>query len=238
MADKPRSRKKKSSKKAKSAPRKLKPAAGSPETLKPAAATSQPAASEAAGPIAALIAQILSKQAATLPPPLKPLLPGNVGAEIPIDRSAFQNLVASVATQNKQATQVWVKDSCEVLVFSGRVALTLGDGLVLVTVPVSCDQSGAASIQIPFAVGSKDQPAGLVFATEDRPRGPDVIVDVWGEALTAFAWQLLMAALTRVAAQSGVDADGAGLIPIAFAAAPTGVTLVPMARHTFDRVPR
>jgi hypothetical protein len=167
----------------------------------------------------------------------QPLPPGTPGSEVSIDQRTLQNLVVALATENNAPTQVWVKDSSELLVFPEKLQLRLDNGMVLMTIPVSCDQS-TASIQVPFAVGSKDQPAGLLFATEERPRGPDVIVDVWGEALTAFAWRLLLDAVTKVAAQSGVDADGAGLIPIALAAAPAGITLLPMARHTFDRVPR
>jgi hypothetical protein len=91
-------------------------------------------------------------------------------------------------------------------------------------------------IEVPFAVGSKDLPAGLVFATEERPRGPEVIVDAWSEALIAFAWRLMLTVAIRIAAQSGVDEDGAGLVPIALTAARESLSLTPMARHTFDRV--
>ena len=84
---------------------------------------------------------------------------------------------------------------------------------------VSCDQAAEAMIEVPFAVGSKDLPAGLVFATEERPRGPEGIVDAWSEALIAFAWRLMLTVAIRIAAQSGVDEDGAGLVPIALTAA-------------------
>jgi len=205
--------------------------AGSSSTKKtqPAAAAVPPA--KPVSVVSTLIGHILPVVST------QPLPAGTPGNEVSIDAQTLQNLVVALATESNAPAQVWVKDSSELLVFSGKVQLALNDGLVLMTIPVSCDQS-TARVQVPFAVGSKDQPSGLMFATEERPRGPDVIVDVWGEALTAFAWRLLMDAVVKVAAQSGVDADGAGLVPIALAAAPTGVTLLPMARHPFDRVRR
>jgi hypothetical protein len=63
-----------------------------------------------------------------------------------------------------------------------------------------------------------------------------VIVDIWSEALIAFAWRLMLTVAARIAAQSGVDQDGTGLVPIALTANKESLALLPMARHTFDRV--
>jgi hypothetical protein len=191
-------------------------------------------------PISVLIAELLDAIArgstTTGPAPAKPLPAGTVGTEIPINIQFLQRLIAAVAIQDNPGQQLWVKDSSELLVLTGKVSVTLDDGLVLVTIPVSCDQAAGAIIQVPFAVGSRDQPAGLVFATEERPRGPEVVVDLWSEALVAFAWRLMLTVAARIAAQSGVDEDGTGLVPIAFTASKDSLALLPMARHTFDRV--
>jgi hypothetical protein len=174
--------------------------------------------------------------AATLPPP-KPLPAGTVGAEVPVNSAALQKLITAITAEDSTAgQQVWTKGSSELTVITGKIAIALDDGLAIVTIPVSCDQVAAAAIQVPFAMGGKDTPSGIVFATEDRPRGVEAIVDVWGEALTAYAWRLLVTAIHRTALQSGTDVDGAGLVPIAVTATKDGITLVPMARHTFDRV--
>lgn len=187
-------------------------------------------------PLSSLIAELLG----ALQPPsrgeTKPLPAGTLGTEIPIALQALQSLITVAASQDNPGHLLWVRDTNELLVFTSRVTVRLDDGLVLITVPVSCDQAAEAVIEVPFAVGSKEVPAGLVFATEERPRGPEVIVDVWGEALIAFAWRLMLTVATRIAAQSGVDEDGAGLVPIALAATRESLALMPMARHTFDRV--
>ena len=132
----------------------------------------------------------------------KPLPPGTVGEEVPIDSGSLQKLFAAVATEDNSGSQIWVKDNLELLVFTGQVKVELDDGFVLVTIPVSCEQTESTVVQVPFAVGSQDQPAGMVCATEERPRGPALIVDVWGEALTAFAWRVFLTLTNRVSAQS------------------------------------
>ena len=120
-------------------------------------------------PLSSLIAELLG----ALQPPsraeTKPLPAGTVGTEIPIALQALQSLITAAASQDNPGHLLWVRDTNELLVFTSRVTVTLDDGLVLITVPVSCDQAVEAMIEVPFAVGSKDLPAGLVFATEERP---------------------------------------------------------------------
>jgi hypothetical protein len=167
---------------------------------------------------------------------VKPLAPGALGIEIPVAVSALKQIIAVAATQSNPVQEVWVHGPCELLVTTSKVDIALDDGLAIVTIPVSCDQVANATVQVAFAVGGKDNPAGMVMSTETRPRGPDVIVDVWGEALTAFAWKLLINIALKLAAQSGVDQDGAGLIPLSLVATKDNLVMLPIARHTFDRV--
>jgi hypothetical protein len=168
----------------------------------------------------------------------QPLPAGTVGPELPLDPAMTARLFSAAATRGGQGVLVWTKDDSELLVQADHVRVQLDDGLVLVTIPVSCDQFPSVEVQVPFAVGGKETPAGVLVATEEHPRGPDLIVDIWGEALTAFAWQTFLTILTKVAAQAGVDADGAGLIPAAITAGTDGLKILTMARHSFDRVQR
>jgi hypothetical protein len=166
------------------------------------------------------------------------LPPGGVGPELPVETAVVQRLFIAAAMQGNQGSQVWVKDDSELLVYTDKVGIALDDGLIVVTIPVSCDQTGDVVTQVPLAVGGRERPAGMVVATEERPRGPAPIVDLWGESLTAFAWRLLMAVTTRIAFESGVDQDRQGLIPAALVASREGLRVLTMARHTFDRVMR
>ena len=109
-----------------------------------------------------------------------------------------------------------------------------GEGLVLVALTLECDQTGIAEVVVPFAVGTDEQPAGLVAASETKPRGPDVLVDRWGEAIVATAWRALIEAATSVAKERGSDLDGAPLRAGALVAGKTGIAIVPQARHPFE----
>ena len=167
----------------------------------------------------------------------KPIPPGGVAPELKFDARAVQRLfVAAAMDGDSQGLLVWDNGDCELLVNTGKVRVDLEDGLIIVNIPVSCDQTGDITVQVPFAVGGKQRPAGMVIATEERPRGPAQIIDVWGESLTAFAWRTLLSITTRIAFNHGVDQDREGLLPAALTASRDGLSLVAMARHSFDRV--
>ena len=160
---------------------------------------------------------------------------GGRGPEIPVSREDLQKLLLEAARQGSASEVVWVQGDSELIVSVGKVAVALEPGLIVITIPVRCDQIDRANIVVPFAVGDAERPAGMIVATEDRPRGPALIVDAWGEALLAFAWDLVMTLTTAVADASGADVDGAGLIPAALTASSDGIRVLTMARHAFDR---
>src|SRR4051794_3126432 len=82
---------------------------------------------------------------------------------------------------------VWADAGAELLLRPGEAGVALEDGLVLVTLPVATAQTGETTVVVPFAVGRPGVEAGLVMATQTRPRGPDAIVDRWAEPLVAAA---------------------------------------------------
>lgn len=174
--------------------------------------------------------------------PDDPLEPGTVGPEIPLDPKQVLILGATAARKaaglpsgSTADTVVWRQADNELMVLVSRVRLEVREGIVTVTVPVHCDQAPEAEVLVPFAVGSDKSPAGLLVATESSPRGPTAIVDLWGEALTAFGWQILVTVVTELARGSGSDTDGAPLIPVGITGSPDGLRVLTMARQTFDR---
>ena len=78
-----------------------------------------------------------------------------------------------------------------------------------------------------------NEPAGFYAAASRKPSGPELIVDAWGEALVAFAWQCVLGVVTGIAAATGKDARGNLLVPVELIADGRGVAIVPMARHRF-----
>ena len=142
---------------------------------------------------------------------------------------------ADDAAADRAPSVLWRNGASELLVLPGGVQTRLADGIVALSVPVRCDQSGDAFVHMSFFVGAPDRPAGLVAATEPRPRGPAAVVDVWGERLVAFGWRIVVELATHIAAESGRDEDGAPLLPVAITATSRGLTVLPMARHAMDR---
>ena len=121
---------------------------------------------------------------------------------------------------------VWVLGASELIVYTADIGLSC-------TVPVACDQlEEPAEVEVPFAVGTKKAPTGLVMSTLARPAGPAVVVDAWSGSLVAFAWEALLHLAQQLCSAAGRDGAGRPLVPAHIAAA-RGVLLVqPMARHS------
>jgi hypothetical protein len=127
---------------------------------------------------------------------------------------------------------VFTSAAGELLVHTGDTALACAEGLVTIGVRVSCDQvPNGATVTVPLAVGTEAKPAGLVMTAPDRPAGPSSIVDGWGTALTAFAWQALLQLAVALCAAAGTDWAGAPLVPGYLSAADGFLIVAPMARH-------
>lgn len=111
---------------------------------------------------------------------------------------------------------VWVDADAELLLHPGRATLVCDDGLVLVSIPVFTEQTQEAEVVVPFAMSDSPASIGLVMATETRARGPEAIVDRWGEPLIASAWDALVGLAVDVAAPASptgiwATADGLGV---------------------------
>lgn len=172
-------------------------------------------------------------------PPGRALGDGEVGDRIHLDPGSAARLMRVAALRaaglfrpTKRTEIAWVDGENELAVVVGELDLQLADGLVVVVVPVRCDQAHGR-VLVTFAVGSPDRPRGLYAATEARPRGPDVVVDTWGDALVAFGWQCLLGLVTGMAGATGKDRRGNLMVPVEVAANPDGLVVVPMGRHRF-----
>ncbi len=168
----------------------------------------------------------------------RPLKAGEVLGDIAIDTKRFHALFSVAAGAKEKSQMVWSDGTNELLVAIAGMSVKTLDGLVQVTIPVSCEETGRQTILVTFATGSAKNPTGLIFATDTIPEGPPEIVEIWGEALIALAWTSVLRVLSTLANVSGADLDGAGLIPVGLAASNSGVKLLVMARHTMDRIVR
>jgi hypothetical protein len=178
--------------------------------------------------------------------PAQPLPPGTIGAPLPVSsadlpalaRAAIRAASGLPPAPASGAAPVggvtWVDGDRELYVAVEQVDVKLAAGAVAVTIPVRCDQTGATEVDVTFAIGLPDRPLGLVVATEDRPRGPAAVVDVWSNALIALAWQCLLDVASGVSAASGSDTAGTPLIASALQSDGKSLSVTPQARFAFD----
>lgn len=129
---------------------------------------------------------------------------------------------------------VWVEGESELAVSLDGMKLQFGTGILVLTLLVRCDQTGAAEVRVHFACGEPQRPAGLYAAAQRRPQGPELIVATWADALVAFAWQCVLGLVTGLANAAGKDERGNLLVPVEMVATPRGLEIVPMARHRFS----
>ena len=61
-----------------------------------------------------------------------------------------------------------------------------------------------------------------------------MIVDAWGDALVAYAWQCVLGLVSGIAGAIGKDSRGNVLVPAELTATRRGLQIVPMARHRFS----
>ena len=175
---------------------------------------------------------------------LEPLRAGRPAADVTVRaEEAAQlariaaRLVGGLGADARQGEALlWQRAGNSLLVRVDKLQLRLGEGVLAFSLPVQCDQSEAVEIHASFVVGDPKRPAGLLAITEERPRGPAVVVDTWGEAIVAFCWHVVLQIASSLAAEAGLDEDGAALIPVALYATPERLSITPMARHAFDRL--
>jgi hypothetical protein len=180
------------------------------------------------------------RRAARLPPARRQPAEGELLHPVVVDQgrvSEFLRVAARRAVglfrSSPHAEVVWVQGDSELAVGLIDLSVKLADGLIVVRVPVRCDQTGGGIVEVAFAVGSPKAPAGLFAATYRRPNGPPLIVDAWGEVLVAFAWQCVLGMVSGIAGATGKDARGNILVPVELSASERGLQIVPMARWRF-----
>ena len=143
---------------------------------------------------------------------------------------AVTRLVADLPTDTTPEL-VWTSGSSELLVHTDQVSIAAATGVIQVGIAVECDQiKQPVTVTVSFATGTVDDTRGLFLATFERPAGPTLVVTVWADALTAFAWESLLTLASKLAAAAGKDREGRALVPGAIAASRGAVQVLPMPR--------
>jgi hypothetical protein len=175
--------------------------------------------------------------------PGHPVQAGSAAVDRTLPANALTSLIPSAAivasgldpatTAVPAPAVLWTSGVNRLLIKVAGVTATLGDGTIVITVPVSCDQTGDAAVTVTFVTGTPDRLAGGIVTTEDHPRGPAIVVENWGEALVAFAWHTLVEATNALSGAAGGDFSGHSLISAAVTVNAAGLSVTPMGKHTF-----
>jgi hypothetical protein len=163
--------------------------------------------------------------------PGPPLPPGALAEPASLDPAALQQLVPLAVGAAEEPQVVWQAAGSEVLVHLGATRVVTREGIVLVELELETEQTGRADVVVPFAVGSAERPAGMLALAERKPRGPALLVERWGEAIIAAAWQALLDIAEAAARAAGRDLAGRPLRPGALLAGDDGLRVIPQAEH-------
>lgn len=158
--------------------------------------------------------------------------PGRLLEPIAVPVTQAQRLLREVARQAADlpigsSDVVWTQGADRLMVQTAALTLTCHAGLLVVGVPVACDQlpvnskaqripglpARSATVKVHLAVGTRTDLRGLLMSALPRPQGPAVVVDGWADAITAFAWESVLTLAMRLAAQAGADSSSRPLVP-------------------------
>lgn len=168
--------------------------------------------------------------------PTAPVRTGRKGAELPVSSEALGTLVRLAALRRTEGDDriVWDDGTNQLVVDAAGVRSVVTEGMVRISVPVACDQT-RATMEIAFAVGSGTRVAGMIAATADRPIGDPLVAAVWGDALIAFAYGILLDLADSLAGASGRDEKNDRLVPRGLVARRGQLNIETQARFTYDR---
>lgn len=171
------------------------------------------------------------------PSPKKRLEPGEVGDPIEIGSEVLSRLLVRIlAPKGEPRRALWHQADSEAVVLLDKTRAVVLDGFVLIGVTLQTDQTGAEELTVPISVSTAERLTGMLAATESVPRGHSALAQVWGEGVTALAWETLLKLADLVMTLSGTDVDGNPLRIGTLIAEQDNLAFVPQARHRNERL--
>jgi hypothetical protein len=106
---------------------------------------------------------------------------------------------------------VWNDRGDEVLLHADATRTRIAGEVLLVALELETDQSGRQSVVVAFALGKRDDAAGLYAVTDELPRGEGALVARWGRIAQDAVWAALLQLATEHAASRGLQPRGFAL---------------------------
>lgn len=162
--------------------------------------------------------------------------PGEVGDPIVVGSDQLTSaLRASLSPPGEPNRIVWHHRGSQAIIHLNTARVHVGTGAVIVGITVETAETGKEELTVPFAVGSEENPTGMMAATERRPRGHRGLAELWGEGVVALAWRALLEIADLVSIIAGRDVEGGTVRVGALVAGEGKLHIVPQARHDFER---
>ena len=166
--------------------------------------------------------------------PDKPLEEGQISSPIEIDSSTFLKLTRIAIKPVAKKTIAWKKNGSEIIFLPEETVIDIQEGLILIGIVLETTQTGKQTLTVPFATGKEKRFAGTIMTTEERPRGHALLVDVWGDAVIAAAYEAVLQVISGVSAETGVDNKGQHLRAGAIIAKKGVLSIIPQAYFDFE----
>ncbi len=182
--------------------------------------------------------------------PESPLNEGEISAPIHIDKQSLTRLFRLALQPAKQLSStnknpkpnndpvIWQLDEAQVFFYPDKTKVEIADGLILVGIVLESVQTGQATLTVAFATGRNGQLSGTVMTTEEHPRGPELLVNIWGDAVIAAAYDAVLQVTNGIAAEVGNDLQGQVLRAGAIVTTKKGLGVIPQAYHSFENTIR
>ena len=103
---------------------------------------------------------------------------------------------------------VWTDRGDDVLVYLDSIRTKVLDRMLYVSIDLESDQTGRTPLICVFALGSPNDPAGMVAVSDELPRGNGLLASRWGESVQTAVWSALLGTLSDFAKASNLSPAG------------------------------
>lgn len=167
--------------------------------------------------------------------PTAPLEQGEVNAPFNLREKDISQLTrAALMPEGEARTILWRKAGSEILFHPRKTRTEIRNGLIIVGIVLESVETKQSVLTVPFAVGTEQRLASTVMVTEQRPRGHALLVELWGDAVIAVAYEAVLQVISGMATAAGSDQLGQPLKPGAIIASKGELTVVPQAFHAIE----
>lgn len=163
-----------------------------------------------------------------------PLKEGQISAPIEVEAKLFLKLTKTAIKPNTKKAIIWRENGSEVRFWPDKTVVDIQEGLILIGIVLEAQETGEQTLTVPFATGTEKRFAGTVMTTDQKPRGNERLINIWGDAVIAAAYEAVLQVVSGIAAETGIDTKGQNLRVGAIIAKQGILSVIPQAYFDFE----